>query len=61
MGVDDGGPGGVLTLRKAVDQHVVDAGLLQGGGERETGGACADDEDVCAGGKHGVIPFVNRC
>jgi hypothetical protein len=44
--VDHGRAGRVLPFRELVDQHVPDAGLLQGGCERQSGGARANDQDV---------------
>jgi hypothetical protein len=46
----------VLPLGEPVDQHVGDAGLLQGGGERKAGRARADDQDVGFDREHGRPP-----
>ena len=61
VGVDDSGPGGVLSLGQAVDQQVVDTGLLQGDGEGEAGRAGADDENIGTGRKHDGDSIVNVC
>ena len=72
--VDHGGARRVLAFGQLVDQHVPDAGLLQGDGQRQAGRAGADDQNVRFLRKHGVfsicqhvltlrmaLDFVNRC
>jgi hypothetical protein len=74
VGVDDRGARGVLPLRQAVDQQVVDPGLAQGHGEGEAGGSCADDQhfgtvrqhvslhlSTCVDFLHSPLAFVNAC
>ena len=44
--MDDRGARGVAAFLQGIDQQVVHAALLQGGGERQAGGAGADDQDI---------------
>jgi uncharacterized protein YjiS (DUF1127 family) len=55
MRVDHRRPRGVVAFRQLVDQHMADAGLLQGDREREAGRACADDQHVRFGSEHGSL------
>jgi hypothetical protein len=45
----------VATL--ALQDHVVDAGLVQQLAEQQAGRACADDGDLGSGGGHGASPL----
>jgi hypothetical protein len=39
-------------LREFVDQQVIDSGLLEATGKRQTGRACANDENIGVFGDH---------
>jgi len=54
--VHHGSTRGVLRTVERVDQQMVDAGLLQTGGERQAGGAGADDQDLGLSGQHRRSP-----